>query len=221
MGYMRLKYLRKSRGLSQQKVADGIGVDVGHYNRMENEKRDITMKWLGKLADFYNCEVPDLFASRKHETIGTKSIILVKVVGAAQARYWVEEIGWPESEQYSVMVPDFDKLPPNAFALELRGPSMNAVYPDGTVAICIPINDYDREIGADDHVIVESRNAAGLVEVTCKEVRIDEHGAMWLWPRSDHPDFQQPVAADRGTGDVRITAIVHASYQPRPKKLAK
>lgn len=221
MSQLRLKYLRKSRGLSQQKVADGVDVNVGHYNRMENEKRDITMKWLCKLADFYNCEVQDLFASRKHETIDTKPIVLVKVVGAAQARYWEKESLWPEREQYSIMIPDFENLPDNAFALELRGPSMNAAYPEGTVVICIPIDDYDGEIGADDHVIVETRSARGMIEVTCKEVRTDSDDLTWLWPRSTHPDFQQPVALDPDSADARITAIVHASYQLRPKKLAK
>lgn len=50
----RLKMLRESKGLSQQALADSIGVAKSTISMMEGSKRAGNSKTIKKLADFFN-----------------------------------------------------------------------------------------------------------------------------------------------------------------------
>ena len=49
-----LKTLRNEQNLTQEQVADVIGVKRNVYGRYENDTRTIPIELLIKLADFYN-----------------------------------------------------------------------------------------------------------------------------------------------------------------------
>lgn len=50
---MRLKELREENGLTQQAVADYLNVKQNTYSQYENEKRQLSIDMLIKLAFFY------------------------------------------------------------------------------------------------------------------------------------------------------------------------
>lgn len=51
--FMRLKELREENGLTQQAVAEYLNVKQNTYSQYENEKRQLPIDVLIKLAEFY------------------------------------------------------------------------------------------------------------------------------------------------------------------------
>lgn len=115
--------------------------------------------------------------------------------GYVQAGLWQPNWEWEgEADTWQeVVIPRPDRLRGiDLFALEVRGESMNRVFPPGTILICAGILDLpDRKSG--DPVIVRRWNDSGDIEMTCKELRLEDDGSAWLWPRSTRPEFQQPI----------------------------
>lgn len=59
----RLKECRDERGMTQQEVADGIGIPRVNYTRYETGAREIPLDVLIKLARFYKCSTDELLGS--------------------------------------------------------------------------------------------------------------------------------------------------------------
>lgn len=150
--------------------------------------------------------------------------IQLEIRGAVQAGLWAPAIEWPPDEWEVVAVPRPDGHR-RYFGLKVKGPSMNLVYPEGTILVCVPMAEYHHALGDGDHVIVQRRdNASDMVEGTVKEIRRDDAGRAWLWPRSDHPEHQAPIELPQrlpgfhdfaGSRDVEIVAVVVADYRIR------
>ena len=51
---MRLKELRLERGLTQEQVAEAIGISRSAYSHYENELRRLPVELLIQIASFYN-----------------------------------------------------------------------------------------------------------------------------------------------------------------------
>lgn len=142
----------------------------------------------------------------------------VPIIGAVQAGVWQDSVEWPPSEHYTLPM-----LIPTGFqgltirGLEVRGPSMDEIYPHGSVVVCAPFIELGRPPRSGERVVAIRTRAMGESEATIKEYRIDKDGKQRLWPRSTHPDFQAPIAIDapRDEGeDLSITFLVIGSYRP-------
>lgn len=57
----RLKELRKSKGLSQQKLADFLGTSKSSVNMYERGEREPGLEMVESIADFFNVDVDYLF----------------------------------------------------------------------------------------------------------------------------------------------------------------
>ena len=57
----RLVQLRKKRGLTQQQIADEIGVNRGSYSNWEKGKREPSFENLVKLGDLFDVSLDWLF----------------------------------------------------------------------------------------------------------------------------------------------------------------
>ncbi len=55
--YVRLKDLREDNDLKQIELAEFLNIKQNTYSQYENEKREIPIKVLWKLADYYNTSV--------------------------------------------------------------------------------------------------------------------------------------------------------------------
>lgn len=138
------------------------------------------------------------------------------VVGHVEAGNFRSAVEWDRSQWYAVDVPVNPRFQTTSKALEVRGPSMNLEYPDGSVVIWVDVLDC-RPPRDRDHVIVYSYRLDDEIEATVKELRIvnDQH---WLWPRSSDPAHQQPLSLEN-PGDhiarVEIRGLVIGGYRPR------
>lgn len=159
-----------------------------------------------------------------HATAGSMPLNMHYVMarGTVEAGVWREAAEWPEEDWFPVGVAGverYDELP--QFALVVRGPSMNLIYPEGSVLICVAFLHLGRGPRHGERVVVEHRKS-GFVEATVKEYAV-EAGERRLYARSDSPRHAGAVEipreanpAESQDGEIRITALVIASIRPEP-----
>lgn len=70
MNKSRIRDLREDNDLTQQQVADAIGITQRKYSYIETETQPLTAELLCKLADFYNTNIDFiLFRTNNSERI--------------------------------------------------------------------------------------------------------------------------------------------------------
>lgn len=57
----RIKEVRKSKGFTQDKLAEKVGIDVKHLSRIECGKNSLSLNLLYKISDVLNVELSSLF----------------------------------------------------------------------------------------------------------------------------------------------------------------
>ena len=194
----RIRELRERAGLSQEELARRLNTSQPQVFRLEKAQRGLTQAWMVRLAKALRVELWELVQDRPLPADEPEpSMTSIPVRGHVQAGDWREAIEWPRGDWYAVFAPA-DRRWPRAqrFALEVRGPSMNRLYPDGSVILCVLFDELGREPRSGERVVVERVNRAGQFETTVKEFVVEGDGRRWLWPRSDHPDHQQPIPLD-------------------------
>jgi transcriptional regulator with XRE-family HTH domain len=216
--------LRKKLNMKQGPFGRLLGVDQSTVSKWESGRQVPEGPSLIKLAEMAMMSPRDFLGEGE---IKVATTINVSVIGAVQGGHWEESTMWPESKQYQVSVsyePEYKNA--TRFALEVRGPSMNQEYPDGSILDCVSIHDLPGPIKSGDHVIVQRTRADGLRESTCKEYFIEKDGSAWLWPRSKDPHHQLPISYEpdsdpqNGVESVEITALVVGSYRKRVRSPA-
>ncbi|NIA72301.1 helix-turn-helix domain-containing protein [Pelagibius litoralis] len=196
------------------------------YNLLNDRSDTLHDATLKKLARAENVSVSQLTGDL--DSSQSLTFPAIEVRGAVNAGVWREAAEWPPGDWERMYVPVAKPYKDAAFGLTVQGPSMNSVYPDGTILVCVSLYNYGRDLEAGDKVIVHRRSPEGTVEATVKEFQIDDTGHVWLWPRSNHPAHQQPIpmpngkafddAALESDGDsIQISAIVLGSYRPEKK----
>lgn len=74
----RVRLIRKSQNLTQEKLSEMIDLDPQHFCKMENGTNFPSPKNLVKIADALNVEVQDLFAFNSSDKTLEKIIVEVK-----------------------------------------------------------------------------------------------------------------------------------------------
>lgn len=144
-------------------------------------------------------------------------VVLVPVRGEAAAGLW-REVGW-ESD-VTVPIPAHPGRWPTdkQYAYKISGPSAELLgIRDGDFAICVPY-DFARSQPLDKDVVIVERHRDGLIEITCKELRITAD-AIELWPRTNDPRYQQPIRLVNGAPpdeftSYKIAGLVIALHRP-------
>jgi transcriptional regulator with XRE-family HTH domain len=62
----RIKKLREAKGLSQQIVADQLGMTQANYHKLESDKIKLKIETLERLAEFYDVSILDLLESDRN-----------------------------------------------------------------------------------------------------------------------------------------------------------
>jgi transcriptional regulator with XRE-family HTH domain len=199
----RIKQLREERGLTQEAVASQLGLHLTNYNKLENGKTELTTTRLEKLASIFGVEPLTILSA---ET----PVRVVHVQGAVKAGAWAESWELPEEDQYDVPIPDDRTFAGMLlFGAEARGPSMDKVYPDGSVIIFTDQVQRGEEPIIGKRYVVERERSDGLREHTVKTLWRDGAGRMWLLPESSDPLFQTPISLEAEEGEtVRILGRV-------------
>ena len=136
------------------------------------------------------------------------------VVGVVEAGRIQDSAEWLPGDRtrLAVPIPRLYRGQP-VIGLEVRGASMNQVYPHGSVIVCVTLSPIDRPPRHGMRVVVHRKSGRGL-EATVMEYRVTG-GEEILYPRSDHADHQTPIRlkdADRNTLD--LVYVVVGSYRP-------
>ncbi len=208
-----LREVRRRAGLKQPEIAERMGVSVPQVSRWESGRDAIPSTRLPALADAYRATIGELFDPHALQPAGPT----IYVKGAVAAGVWVDAYEWPEDDWKTFTGrSDVTVGMDSRFGLEVIGESMNLLYPHGTIVECVKLV-AGGELRSGKRVIVVREREDGEFEATVKEYVVDDDGVEWLWPRSTHPDFQQPWRADRpmdGIVSVQVVAIVTASIRP-------
>lgn len=169
------------------------------------------------LAETLNCNTSDLLTPS--ELPASPLVKPVPVIGAVEAGAWKDAIEWPEVDwDYEPIPEDPRFLGLSRFGLVVRGRSMNEVYREGDIVICIPMIELREPLVSGRRYVVY-RHKAGEIEATLKEYYEDMEGRSWLLPRSTDPVHQTPTPFDDGDGkttDVEIFARVTGVWSREP-----
>ncbi|EDQ33923.1 putative transcriptional regulator [Hoeflea phototrophica DFL-43] len=196
--------------MTQAEVAERLGLDLTNYNRLENGKVELTYNRMRELADIFNVEPVDLISD-------SSGVRTVRVRGWVEAGSWREASEWDEQDWYDVAVPATPGLSTlSLYGAETRGPSMNRVYPEGTVIIFTSMIERPEELEVGKRYVVEREKSDGLREATVKALARDESGNLWLMPDSNDPRHQEPIALGGDAGDI-IRIIGRVVYSVRPE----
>lgn len=212
----RVRELRNGMKLTQAKFGKLVGVDQSTISNWERNEQTPEGEALLTLAKLAKKPVEEFLGNVELRPAKVQD---VSVIGRVQAGEWIEVWEYPPEDQFEILVTPSKKYRGlKRFGLEVVGPSMNLVYPEGTIIICVSLDDLGRFPNDKERVVVERRRSDGRLEVTCKEwLRDPKTGEVWLWPRSDDPAYAQPFQLPSpedgsGTEDIRVTAIVTGHY---------
>ena len=64
-----LRIIRNKKAISQQEIADFLGVDRRTYVRWESGEADIKSPYIPKIAEFLHVEIADLFCKKPSEIV--------------------------------------------------------------------------------------------------------------------------------------------------------
>lgn len=144
---MKIKDLRKQKGVSQQKLADSVGVSrstVAMWEKGTEPSNDM----LSILADYF-CVTVDYLLDRK--PTGTRIPVLGRIPAGIPIEAIEDILDWEEIPKEWVTG---DK---QYFALKVRGDSMSPEYLDGDIIILRKASDCDS--GKDCAVMVNGDDA--------------------------------------------------------------
>lgn len=215
----RLRSLKKEK----KGLAEYLGMNQQHINMLVAGKA-LTPERLSKMAEYLETDVMSLlsFFSSGNIHKGKPQFVerqtdTIPVIGYVQAGLWQEAHQWDQSDFKPIYVPTDDRFKgKRIYALEIRGNSMNLLYPPGSCVVCVSVEDYysvSGEIATGKKVVVQRRNPLdGTIEATVKQYVKNEHGT-FLIPQSTDPSFT-PIRTDDGScGEVKITGVVIGAYR--------
>ncbi len=204
----RIAEIRAAQKLSQEKLAELLHASRITVSKLERGVMQLTPRWMERLGEALHVEPVELL-------VKPGAFRQVQVRGALQAGVFSESFEWPEGEWYDVAVPDDPGLRPyTLYGAQVRGPSMNRRYPEGTSLVMTDVIETQEELRIGKRYHVERRRADGMVEATVKKLWQDETGRFWLVPESDDPRYQEPIGLDGEDGDEirivgRVVFVVH------------
>lgn len=204
-----LKAALRAAGRTQEWLAAALGVHFQTINRWANAQTDLTWTQAVQIAEKLHVDPLAVFAP-------IPMTRRVTVCGALQAGLWTRSFDWPDDECYEIGIPDEPRYASaTLYGAEIRGESMNLVYPDRSVVVLERGVFGPRDLTAGARYHVEMQRRDGSVENTLKGVRASGDGSIWLVPESSDPAFQAPVKAVSGDGEhISIVGRVISSYRP-------
>ena len=199
----RLRAARTARRLTQRQLAARVGTTLQQISRLERGERRLTLDWVRRMAVALDCSEMELLGA------GTTPAAPIMVRGAVVADLWHDAPEWPAEQWYPVPVPEDRRFADAArFGLLVRGNAMNRRYPDGSILICIALDQLVSPPASGQRVICHRRRAADdRIEVAARELRYHD-GRTWLWFDSTAPEYQQSIPMEQA----EIVALVIGSF---------
>lgn len=207
----KIKDLRLLLSLDQREFGKALNppVDQTTVSKWENDKQKPTSEHIASLAGMAGITSQQFLgipSPGEDASTGRR----IRVVGQLAAGDWREAIEFPSDEQYDVPAPAIRQLhDADLLAYEIVGPSMNLVYPEGSIVYAAPTT----QPISGERVVIQRVGTDGMYESTCKEyVMVD--GKPWLYPRSSDPQHQAPIPfvdTKRKIKEITILGVVRAA----------
>jgi SOS-response transcriptional repressor LexA len=196
-------------------AALGRSIDRAAVNKMTKGTRDISAQELVVIAEITGYPPPQPKIDPASITMIETSHVRIKVKGFVQAGEWAETSEWPESDWEEIQitqVSEYQNIPLQA--CRVRGPSMNKIYPDGTILVWVDIHAaMEAPVSGRRYIVRRTRNYGQEYEMTVKTYIENETGA-WLVAESDDPEFQGAIKlVDDGVTAVEIIGRVVRSIR--------
>jgi transcriptional regulator with XRE-family HTH domain len=207
---LNLRPIRERKGLSVEAVAARLNLSPAQVSRIERAATDTTTRRLRQFAELYGVSVADLFQDQHPDA----PAISVEIRGEIYTGHWAEDL----APLGVTVMPSIGVEREKLFALLCKEPAMDLVYPRNSMIFCLSFETLGRPPESGDHVVMVQRDGSGRVERQLRELRDDPKGRSWLWPRSSHPEYQQPV---KFTTDIEVEAVVVASFIKRIREKDK
>lgn len=185
-----LKYIRESRKISQQELADKIGIDRATISYWESEKADPTMINVCKLSEILNVSLINLiggdlsFDNAEHIDLDDNTI-QIPVLGVIKAGIAIE--AQQDILEYVEIPKIWTKGGKSFYGLKISGDSMYPKYNEKDIVIFEQTEDYTRANNKDCAVMVNGFDA------TFKNVTINENGITLVPFNLNNSDGYQPT----------------------------
>ena len=179
-----LKYLRTKKKISQQYLADAMGIPRTTLGDYERGKTEPNLEMLVKLADFFDLKVDELIRSNishlDYEILRNKHMKVLAITVDRNNKENIElvdtkaEAGYLESysdPEYIKELPkiSFPNMPEGSYrGFEIRGDSMLPLEP-GSIVICSYVEQLEQIKDDETYIVVSKQD--GLVY---KRVKVDQ-----------------------------------------------
>ena len=168
-----VKFLRNSKGISQQGLADKVGIDRSTISRIENDEIDTTLDNAIKIADALDVNLFDLVGKDLRFDNATpielpKEVVKIPILGRIPAGVPIEAV--EDIIGYEEIPKEWLKGGKEYFALIVDGDSMEPKYQDKDIGIFVKSSDC--ESGQDCCIRINGFDA------TFKRVKKQENGIM-------------------------------------------
>ena len=190
-----VRYLRSVNGISQQNLADKIGVDRSTISRIENGEIETTIDNAINLAKAFNVSLNELVA-KDLVTFDNASIIdissdtiQIPVLGSIKAGTPIE--AQEDILEYVDIPKDWTKGGKQFYGLKISGDSMYPKYHENDIVIFEHIEDFVSAQKKDCAVMVNGFDA------TFKNVTITENGITLVPLNINNSDNYQPTFYDK------------------------
>lgn len=157
---------------------------------LDGRSQSLTFRTLQRLAQAAGVKVSQLTGDEP-DLIDRGAFVAIGVTVLVEALAYRSQVTVDANEENLTYLPipaDLATFP--VFGATVCDPSVDEIYPVGSVLVCVPLTAWPRPLRPGQRVLVEDWRG-GKVAVVCRELRIHD-GAWWLWPRSSSPDWQAP-----------------------------
>lgn len=209
-----VKYLRSNNNISQQSLADKIGVDRSTISRIENGEIETTVDNAIKLANVLNVSLTDLVSKDLRFDNGKiielpKRIVKIPVFGTIKAGSPIE--AQQDVIEYIDIPEEWVKTGKNFYGLKISGDSMYPKYNENDIVIFEQNYDFSNANKKDCAVMVNGYDA------TFKNVTITESGITLVPLNINNKDNYQPIFYDKEQIEYLPVKIVGIAREKRTR----
>lgn len=215
----RLRKAREAAGYeSASDAARAIGIPAPTYIGHENGLRGFNSTSAEQYAYKFKVSLAWLLTGRGDDLESPKLEKIkntIPIIGTVAAGMWQEiEDLLEEPKGYIPLMPGLKHPVECYFVLRVQGDSMNKMFQESSLLVCLDVAKSGVQILNDDIVIVEQRRQQeGIREISAKRAVI-KNGTIELWPESTNPKYRKPLVISRADVDdsVHVIARVEGAY---------